>query len=345
MKRLLLLSALCILAASCNGSKCTIKPENLTTEYKADAFTDASSPRFSWINTSEKNGAKQTSYHIRVFKDPSKPEATYWDSGIKISPESVLIPYSGPALDPCNDYWWQVEVRDGNGEPSGWSEPCHFHMGIMKVKSSWKAQWIGAPWQGEESYDYDRSEDVQPAPLLRKEFEVTKSVKIARFYGTGLGYFELYLNGSKVGDEYLVPNETNYGYREKLEERLIPVPDPFNGYSVAYVSYDLKDKIKKGTNAVGAILGNGFYDLVFRRFVMGYGVPKFYGQIVIRYEDGTKDVIASDTSWKVEKSAITYDQMYIGEQYDARLEHEGWSKPGYDDSAWATAVIKRAPEG
>ena len=344
MKKLLFAFALCILLAGCNTSKSSIKPTSLTTEFQSDAFTDAYSPRFSWINVSGKNGAAQSSFRIRVFKDPSKPEKVYWDSGIVISPESVLITYKGKQLTSCTDYYWQVMVRDEKGDPTEWSEPCHFHTGIM-TPSTWKAQWIGAPWQGEESYDYDRSEDVQPAPILRKEFEVTKPIKSARFYGTGLGYFELYLNGAKAGDEYLVPNQTNYGYREKLEERLIPVPDPFNGYSVAYVSYDLTDKIVQGTNAVGVILGNGFYDLVFRRFVMGYGVPKFYGQILLRYEDGTKEVIAGDTTWKVAKSAITFDQMYLGERYDARLEHEGWSKAGYDDSAWEQAVEKRVPEG
>ena len=344
MKKLLFAFALCILLAGCNTSKSSIKPTSLTTEFQSGAFTDSYAPRFSWINVSGKNGAAQTSYHIRVFKDPQNPDAAYWDSGIIISKESVLVPYGGKALESLTDYYWQVEVRDEKGESAPWSEMCHFYTGMLG-RNYWKCKWIGAPWQGEESYDYDRSEDVQPAPILRKEFEVSKPVKSARFYGTGLGYFELYLNGAKAGDEYLVPNQTNYGYREKLEERLIPVPDPFNGYSVAYVSYDLTDKIVQGTNAVGVILGNGFYDLVFRRFVMGYGVPKFYGQILLRYEDGTKEVIAGDTTWKVAKSAITFDQMYLGERYDARLEHEGWSKAGYDDSAWEQAVEKRIPEG
>ena len=344
MKKIFVTSLLCLLLVGCSFSKSNIKPQDLTTEYQEDAFTDVASPRFSWINVSDRNGAAQTSYHIRLFKDPSNPEKVYWDSGIKVSAESVLVPYKGKALEPCTDYYWQVQVRDEKGNPSRWSPVCHFHTGVIN-KSLWKAQWIGAPWQGEQSYDYDRSEDVQPAPMIRKEFKVSKKVRSARFYGTGLGYFELYVNGSKVGDEYLVPNQTNYGYREKLEERLIPVPDPFNGYSVAYVSYDIKDKLVKDANAVGAILGNGFYDLVFRRFVMGYGVPKFFGQVVITYEDGTRDVVASDTSWKVAKSAITFDQMYIGEKYDARLEHDGWSKAGYDDSAWEQAVVKNKPEG
>ena len=344
MKRLLLIISLFILLAGCNTSKSTIKPVNLTTEYKADAFTDVREPRFSWINESNKNGAAQTSYQIRVFTDPQNPDDEYWNSGIVISKESVLVPYSGNRLEPCTDYYWQVMVRDEKGEPSDWSPVCHFHTGMLG-KGLWQCRWIGAPWQGEDSYDYDRSEDVQPAPILRKEFDVTKPIKSARFYGTGLGYFELYMNGTRVGDECLVPNQTNYGYREKLEERLIPVPDPFNDYSVAYVSYDLTNMLVKGRNAVGVLLGNGFYDLVFRRFVMGYGVPKFYGQILIRYEDGTKEVIAGNTDWKIAKSAITFDQMYLGERYDARLEHDGWCKAGYDDSSWVNAVEKKAPEG
>ena len=345
MKRFLLPVVLCLLLVGCDLSRSDIKPANLTTEYKEDAFTDVTSPRFSWINLSGKNGAIQSSYQIRLFKDPKHPDQAYWDSGIVESNESVLVPYTGDALEPCTDYFWQVQVRDANGEPSAWSKPCHFHTGLLGRQDLWQAQWIGAPWQGEKSYDYDTSEVVFPAPLLRKEFEISKPVKSVRFYGTGLGYFELYVNGSKAGDEYLVPNETNYGYREKLEERLLPIPDPFNGYSVAYVSYDLTDMVRKGRNAVGAILGNGYYDLVFRRFVMGYGVPKLFGQILIRYEDGSNEVIATDNTWKVEKSAIVFDQLYFGEVYDARLEHDGWSEPGYDDSAWAGAVQKLAPEG
>ena len=344
MKKIIFAVALSLLLTGCGAAKSSISPQDLTTEYKADAFTDVASPRFSWINHSSENGVGQSSYRIRVFKDLSDPERTYWDSGVRISGESVLVPYKGKALEPCTDYYWQVQVRDQKGEAAEWSEPCHFHTGIL-TPGGWKAQWIGAPWQGENSYDYDMSEDVQPAPILRKEFEVKKGVKSARFYGTGLGYFELYINGGKVGDDYLCPNESNYGLREKLDQRLIPVGDPFNGYSVAYVSYDVTDMLKEGTNAVGAILGNGFYDLVYRRFVMGYGTPRFYGQILIKYEDGTQEIVASDTSWKIEKSALVYDQMYIGEHYDARKEHDGWCTAGYDDSAWAFAAEKKAPEG
>ena len=344
MKRLPFALALCLLLAGCSSTGSSIKPADSTTEYHQDAFTDASCPRFSWVNTGHAKGAAQTSYHIMVFEGNITSQEPFWDSGVVESPESVLVDYGGAPLKPCTDYYWQVQTADQKGRLSPWSDPCHFHTGMLG-QDMWKARWIGAPWQGEESYDYDMSEDVSPAPLIRKEFEISKPVKSVRFYGVGLGYFELYVNGTRAGDEYLVPNETNYGYREKLEERLLPVPDPFNGYSVAYVSYDLTDMVVEGCNAVGAILGNGYYDLVFRRFVMGYGVPKFFGQILVRYEDGTTDLIATDTSWKIEKSAIVYDQLYFGEIYDARREHEGWCRPGYDDSSWASVVEKRAPEG
>ena len=95
MKKLILIFSLCVLLSGCNASKCSIKPQDLTTEYKTDAFTDAASPRFSWINTSSREGARQTSYHIRVFKDSSNPDKVYWDSGIKVSGESVRVPYKG----------------------------------------------------------------------------------------------------------------------------------------------------------------------------------------------------------------------------------------------------------
>ncbi len=338
MKRIVPAIVLAMMLAGCTP---TLKPTRLTTEYHEDAFTDVSSPRFSWINTSRLQGAAQDAYQLRVY---AGTDAAYWDSGEVSGPESVLLPYAGPALEPCRDYWWQVRVHCAGGKWSEWSEKCHFHTGML-AQNLWQCRWIGAPWQGENSYDYDLDTLVQPAPLLRREFDVDKELVSARFYGTGLGYFELYVNGSRMGDEYLVPNQSNYGYREKLDERLLPIPDPFNGYSVAYVSYDLKDYIRPGRNAVGAILGNGYYDLVFRRFVMGYGVPKFFGQIVLRYADGSQDVIATDPSWRIEKSAIVFDQLYFGEVYDARLEHEGWSEPGYDDSSWSFAVEKKAPEG
>lgn len=323
----------------------SIAPVSLTCEYAADPLIDVEQPRLAWINSNVKStrGAAQTAYRIRVALAADGFDSPVWDSGRVGSAQSAFIPYEGP-MESRTSYWWQVMVWDEQGRASEWSAPAHWHTGLLS-QDEWRGEWIGAPWQGEESYDVAGSRDVVPAPLLRREFMLSKPVRSARFYGTGLGYFELYLNGQRVGDEYFSPNQTNYDRRPKLNTRGIVVTDPFREYTVMYVSYDLTPMLREGANAVGAILGNGFYDVVEYWPAMGYGTPRFMGQIEIEYEDGTRETIASDTSWRVERSAIVSDQVYLGEHYDARLEHDGWAEAGYDDSSWAAAAVKRAPCG
>ena len=324
----------------------TITPVKLTCEYDADAVIDIQNPRLSWINdnTARLQGAAQTAYRIRVATSPDDFSQTVWDTGKVHSSESAFITYKGKPLQSRTSYWWQVMVWDEQGRASAWSEPARWHMGLLK-KDEWQGEWIGAPWQGEESYDVMGSKDVMPAPLLRKEFTLSKKVKEARFYGTGLGYFELYINGQRVGEDYLSPNQTNYSTRPTLDTRGIVVTDPFEEYLVMYLTREVESLLVEGENAVGVILGNGFYDMVRHWPAMGYGTPRFMGQIEILYEDGSREIIASDTSWKAERSAITSDQIFFGEHYDARLEHKGWATASYDDSAWQSAVVKKAPAG
>ena len=323
----------------------TITPAFLTCEYDADAVIDIQNPRLSWINdnTARLQGAAQTAYRIRVATSPDFSQ-TVWDTGKVHSSESAFITYKGKELQSRTSYWWQVMVWDEQGRASAWSEPARWHMGLLK-KDEWQGEWIGAPWQGEESYDVMGSKDVMPAPLLRKEFTLSKKVKEARFYGTGLGYFELYINGQRVGEDYLSPNQTNYSTRPTLNTRGIVVTDPFEEYLVMYLTREVENMLVEGENAVGVILGNGFYDMVRHWPAMGYGTPRFMGQIEILYEDGSREIIASDTSWKAERSAITSDQIFFGEHYDARLEHKGWATASYDDSAWQSAAVKKAPAG
>ncbi len=236
---------------------------------------------------------------------------------------------------------------------SEWSEPAFWSMGLLSPEE-WKASWIGAPWQGEDALPKPsrpgpgqaqaKQELPPPAPLLRKTFKVTKEIASARAYVTGLGYFELYLNGKKVSDDVLVPNFTEYGKRPGLENNYISIPDNFREYRVMYLSYDIKDLLKKGENAIGAILGNGFYNAPIN-WTQSYGSPRFLGQIYITYTDGTEDIILSDQSWKASKSPIVMDLVYGGEHYDARLEQPGWCTPGFDDSKWERAAIRKTPEG
>ncbi len=217
-------------------------------------------------------------------------------------------------------------------------------------KSDWQATWIGAPWQGEEALPKPLSPGgvpeqlPPPAPMFRKEFKVEKEIDKAVVYVTGLGYFELYLNGEKVGDDVMVPNNTNYGKRPDLIKQNIPVEDNFREYRVMYLGYDLKDKLKQGTNTIGSILGNGFYNPA-KFWTSGYGTPRFLAQLHIQYTDGSEDVIVTDQSWKVSKSAILMDMVYYGEHYDARKEQPGWCTNGFDDGNWQNAAIRKTPEG
>lgn len=353
-----LVLAVCSMAAvSCSSS--SISPINLTCEYDTNAVIDIQNPRLSWINDNVKDmrGAAQTAYQVRVAHGNDDFSNPVWDSGKVSSDESAFIVYDGEPLQSRSTYFWQVKVWDENGKASSWSKPASWHVGILS-DDEWKGKWIGAPWQGNDSHDavsgrypgqycivdhFPTSD--HPAPLLRKAFNVSKKVKEARFYGTGLGYFELYVNGERIGDEYFAPNQTNYDVRPNLNKRYIPVVDPFEEYLVMYLTYDLTDIITKGENVFGVILGNGFYDLIEHWPGMGYGTPRFMGQIEVTYSDGTTDIIASDETWKIEKSAITSDQVYHGEHYDARLEHNGWASAGYDDSKWERVAMKPAPCG
>lgn len=330
----------------------SLKCENLNNPQVIDVLT----PRLSWINIADagERGQFQTAWEIRVAgsKEALESNPELWSSGKVLSGLSNNIKYNGRPLTSRKDCWWQVRTWDKDGKVSAWSEPAFWAMGLLDA-GEWKAKWIGAPWQGEEPLpDPVRGENRQvvlkelppPAPLLRKEINVTKQVSKARAFVTGLGYFEFYVNGSKVSDDVLVPNQTNYGKRPGLEKAGIPLPDDFREYRVMYLSYDITDLLKDGGNAFGAIVGNGFYNAP-QNWTESYGTPRFFGQIYITYSDGTEDVIVTDESWKAAKSPIVMDLIYQGEHYDARLEKPGWNTPGYDDSSWENAVIRKMPEG
>jgi len=330
-----------------------LKCENLDNPQVIDVVK----PRLSWINIAGKDerGQIQTSWEVRVAGTKEKlfsGEADLWNSGKIKSGQSGNIIYAGRTLTSRQDCWWQVRTWDKNGEVSEWSEPAFWSMGLLNP-DEWKAKWIGVPWQGEEPLpDPVRGQNRQsvlkevppPAPLLRKKISLNKEINSARAYVTGLGYFEFYVNGKKVSDDVLVPNQTNYGKRPGIEKAGIPLPDDFREYRVMYLSYDIKGLLKKGENVMGAIVGNGFYNAPMN-WTQSYGTPRFIGQIYINYSDGTEDIITTDETWKTSKSPIVMDLIYQGEHYDARLEQPGWSAPGFDDSGWEYAVIRKKPEG
>jgi len=170
-----------------------------------------------------------------------------------------------------------------------------------------------------------------PSPLLRKEFTVTKGVRQARVRFSGLGWSELYINGKKVSDDVLSPGLTDYSQE------------------VLYRTYDVTSYLKPGSNAIGIMLGNGWYSAASilpweKGGPWGYW-PRALLQMTITHDDGTDTHMMTDESWKTSRGAIGANQLVAGEAYDARLEKPNWNKVGYDDSQWSDVAVLPAPDG
>lgn len=348
-----IISSACFIATSlitsCQNFQGDILPENLVCEYLTNPQAiDSPTPRLEWIDkpaNENVRGVQRTAYQIEAASSQTlllKGKADLWDSGKIKDSQSLRIPYGGLTLTAGKECWWRVRVWDQNDVVSEWSEPAVWVAGLPE--SEWRAQWIGVPWQDDTALDELENKTPPPAPLLRKTFQVKKGLQSARVWISGLGYYELSLNGQKVGDDVLVPNQTNYDHRSGLLERTVPVEDNFTEYKVMYLSYDLTNQVQEGTNALGVILGNGFYN-ADQHWVKGYGSPRLLLQMHMKYEDGTQEVIVSDPSWKVSKSAIVSDMIYQGEHYDARLEQPNWNTASFDDSHWEQAVLRKSPCG
>ena len=349
MKNTFLSLFLAGLLFSCQNNKGDILPQNLACEYLNNPQAiDSSSPRLEWVDALaniHERGVSRTAYQIEAASSQEallQGKADLWNTGKVMDSASLRIPYEGRTLSAGESCWWRVKVWDQDGNESPWSEPAVWVADLPEKE--WKAQWIGVPWQDDTPLDELGDMTPPPAPLLRKTFQVEKGLESARIWISGLGYYELHLNGQKVGDEVLVPNQTNYDKRKGLADFYISVEDNFTGYKVMYLSYDVTQSLSQGENALGVILGNGFYN-AGPEWVKGYGSPRLLLQMHLEYEDGRKECIVSDPTWKVSRSAIVSDMIYQGEHYDARLEQPGWDTAPFDDSGWEQAVPRKAPHG
>ena len=290
-------------------------------------------PEFSWILKSSQRGTAQTAYELTVSDNESKLESgNYWQSGKIEGNQTFGIPYAGKPLKSFTRYFWKVRVWDENGKASDWSIPSWFETSMMNA-SDWKAKWISdqipLPEKDEDFYL------ETPNPLLRKEIKLKKEVKSARLYIAGLGYSIAYINGQRVGDHMLDMPWTQFDKQ------------------VTYNTFDVTEMLTKGENAIGLMLGNGWYNpepfKLFQRWnlrdELTVGKPVVKAQLRITYSDGSTETIITDKSWKAGAGPILKNSVYLGELYDARLEQDGWNNRNFKDKSWQTAKVEAGPKG
>ncbi|MFC2124778.1 family 78 glycoside hydrolase catalytic domain [Bacteroidota bacterium] len=296
---------------------------------------DVVKPRFTWSFTASTRNQFQSHYRILLTsmeESLEQDEGDVWDTGKVESDQSLNIVYDGPPLESTKRYYWKVKAWNQHGYETGWSETSWFEMGMIS-QNDWKGKWIGdgklVPERDEDFYN------ETPSPLFRKGFSIKKPVKYARLYISGLGYYEAYINGKKIGDHVLDPGWTNYGKR------------------VLYETYDITEMLSEGNNALGVMLGNGWYNPLplglFRRFnlrkILTVGQPKLIAQLEITYEDGAKDIVITDRSWKSYDSHVLKNNIYLGELQDGRRKIREWAEADFNDAEWNPVVISSVPGG
>ncbi len=336
----LLIALLAFASFSCKEK--TIFADNLRCNYTENPLTvESQNPSLHWQLFSKKKANGQSAYRIIVSDSLSqlqKDQGNYWDSGKVLSSESN-IKYRGKQLSSKQQLYWKVMVWDENDIPSGWSDAAGWTMGMLNP-SDWQAKWIG---QMEDQYP--DSALTFPAPYFRKEFPVKKAVKKAMVYVSGLGFYEMYFNGEKIGDQVLAPAVTNYDQRSL--KKLLYHYDDQSTQRVFYNAFDVTKNLKIQNNAIGIILGNGWYNQRARTIEgnMWYDIPKMIMQLEIEYKDGTNETIVSDASWKATTGPLLHDAIFTGEIYDARLDLGQWNQDGYNDSAWKPVLQVCPPTG
>ncbi len=310
-----------------------LRPTGLRSEYLvAPQGIDTVQPRLEWIleSPTAERGRKQTAYQILVAGSEAELRAgrgDLWDSGRIASNQTAQIPYEGKPLPSGQHCWWKVRIWDEKGKPSAWTTPARWSMGLLNPRD-WPAKWIS----GELTPDDPR------AIYLRREVKLRAQPTRATVYICGLGYYELYLNGKRVGDHVLDPGFTDYDRR------------------VMYSTYDVTGQFASGGNALGVILGNGWFNPITRD-LFGFekapwrASPRMILQIQLEYADGTRQTVSSGSSgssaadWKWSTGPVVFNSVRSGETYDAGLEMPGWDKSGFDDSHWRPAVEVQAPKG
>ena len=301
----------------------TILPRALECEYARNPMgIDVPTPRLFWKLDGQARNQRQSARQILVASSSEElahDQGTLWDSGKVLSDETVQIPYAGKPLRSSQEVFWKVRAWDQDGKVSAWSETASWTMGLLS-QTDWTAKWVGTP-------------PLKPpyeTVLLRHEFMVNPGLKRAVVHVCGLGQYELALNGARPSKDLLSPGWTKYDK------------------TCLYDTLELTDWMRPGKNAVGLFLGNGMYNVHrgrYTKFVGTFGPLKAIAQFCLEYADGTTQTFGTDEDWRVYPGPITFSSIYGGEDYDARLEPDGWNNVGFDDSLWDRATIFQGPGG
>jgi len=301
--------------------------------------------QFSWIAASKERGAHQIAYQLEVASTAEKLEngtIDLWNSGRVASGKTLYIPFEGTINLQIPSWYFRVTLWDNHGH-SVRSAITSYQPEFAETKV-WRAKWIGAgtihdplPPKGffsgakEEGKSGDSVSHDGRSLLLRRSFQLTRKVRSANVAVTGLGLYELYLNGARIGDQQLSPEKTPY-HRQIL-----------------FDTFDVTNFLKEGKNAVGIHLGNGWYNPYKKWWaeyrMQWFGAKKAIFQLEVQYTDGSKALILSDGTWKTAPGPSLYNCIYDGEIYDANAEWKGWSEADYEDNSWKAAIEVEPPGG
>jgi alpha-L-rhamnosidase len=289
--------------------------DNLICEYKINPIAvDAANPRMSWKLITQDRNIQQTYYEIRVGTNAvslTKGKDLIWTSGKVPSDESAHVYYGGPMLTSREKCYWQVRVWNNKNQVTPWSMVNFWKMGLLK-QEDWSAKWI------QDNYLSDTTGG--PSPMFRKTFKLDHKIRAAHLYITAHGVFEAQINGKRVGNDYFAPGWTSYNKR------------------LQYQVYDVTSLMRRGDNATGVTIGDGWYrgyTYNRKKDVYGKKLALLY-QLEIVYTNGKRELITSDKSWKVAYGPIRSSSFFDGEVYDARKEKSGWTDPLYKDATWDT---------
>ena len=308
----------------------TVTVTDLRTERLVDPMSiDTPTPRLGWRITSTQRDVLQSAYHLIVSSTREKAEALegdLWDTKATTQ-QSQWISYAGKTLRSNTRCYWRVEVTTTAGV-SAWSPVAMWNVGLL-TESDWQGQWIGLdhamPWDREEEHSQ------LSARYLRTTFDTDRPIRQATLYISGLGMYEAFINGQKIGDQVLAPAPTDYRK------------------TVLYNAYDVTSHLTSH-NTIAVVLGNGRYYTMQQAKkpykITRFGYPKLRLNLIIEYTDGKRKVISSNDKWKINPDgAIRSNNEYDGETYDARKYPEGWDTIGFNDASWAFAERVAIPLG